>query len=318
MTVLRGAPATQGTPCWRCGAPAQPPVSAARGRFSSPAAAAAWRAEPRLPHRTLPLQSCWMARLCRLLQPRTSRRSLPRPQPRPRSRSPSSAASRTPRPARCHDDCPRRRSDGTHACAVATTPAPAISLRADSSNHSAASGISRTHAQFYLHGPAATPHCVCRSFGTARSRFRAAACRCPATAGIPVPCHATSAATASIHGTTAGENCSALRVSFRVSPSAGHREIPLQRVTLSNRYLVCLCVFAFHTPSTQWDYFVSRFICTATSMHTNRARRRRRRRRLEYDSCFNKYRTDRELFCSCKCHPFDPNTKEFRKRTVPK
>ncbi|XP_054373044.1 uncharacterized protein LOC129046918 [Molothrus ater] len=163
-----------------------------------------------------------------------------------------SAASRTPHPARRHDDCPRRRSDGTHACAVATTPAPAISLHADSSNHSAASGISCTHAQFYLHGPAATLHCVRRSFGTARSRFRVAACCCPATAGIPVPCHPTSAATASVHSTTAGENCSALHVSFRVSPSAGHREIPLQRVTLSNRYLVCLRVFAFHTPSTQW------------------------------------------------------------------
>ncbi|XP_054373033.1 translation initiation factor IF-2-like [Molothrus ater] len=120
-----------------------------------------------------------------------------------------------------------------------------------SSNHSAASGISRTHAQFYL--PAATPHCVCRSFGTARSRFRFAACRCPATAGIPVPCHATYATTVFIHGTTAGKNCSALHVSFRISPSAGHREIPLQHVTVHNRYLVCLCVFAFHTPSTQAD-----------------------------------------------------------------
>ncbi|XP_071298188.1 uncharacterized protein [Agelaius tricolor] len=184
-----------------------------------------------------------MAWLRCLLQPWVSRCSLPRPQPQPHSRS--SAASRTPRPACHHDDCPRCRSDGTHACAVATTPAPVISVRADSSNHSASSGISCTHAQFYLHGPAATPHCVSHSFDTAWSRFRAAACRCPATAGIPVPCHATSAATASIHGTTAGENCSTLHVSFRISPSAGHREIPLQRVTLSNRYLVCLRIFAF-------------------------------------------------------------------------
>ncbi|XP_077035486.1 uncharacterized protein LOC129118988 isoform X1 [Agelaius phoeniceus] len=160
------------------------------------------------------------------LQPWASQRFLPRLQPQSRSRS--STASHTPRPARRHDDCLRCSSDGTHACAVATTPAPMISLRADSSNHSAASGISCTHAQFYLHGPAATPHCFCRSFGTARSWFRAAACRCPATAGIPVPCHTTSAATVSIHGTTAGENCSALHVSFCVSPSAGHREIPLQ------------------------------------------------------------------------------------------
>ncbi|XP_066416664.1 uncharacterized protein [Molothrus aeneus] len=165
-----------------------------------------------------------MAWLCRLLQPRTSRCSLTRPQPQPRSRS--SAASRTPRPARRHDDCPHCGSDGTHACAVATTPAPAISLRADSWNHSAASGISHTHAQFYLHGPAANPHCVHHSFGTARSRFRAAACRCPATAGIPVPFHATSATTVFIHSTTAGENCSALHVSLRASQKAAQRSNP--------------------------------------------------------------------------------------------
>nr|XP_054510027.1 uncharacterized protein LOC129134398 [Agelaius phoeniceus] len=74
--------------------------------------------------------------------------------------------------------------------------AAAISLRAASSNHSAASGICRAHARFYLHVPTApAPPLLPRSFGAAWSRFRAAsaavrpqpAAPCPGTPLPPPP-----------------------------------------------------------------------------------------------------------------------------------
>ncbi|XP_071304913.1 basic proline-rich protein-like [Agelaius tricolor] len=93
----------------------------------------------------------------RLLRPRPSRRSPPRPRPQPRLPWPQP---RLPLP---QPRLPLPQLRHRHPPTLRQPPAPAISLRAASSNHSAASGISRTHAQFYLHGPAATPHCSGRS-----------------------------------------------------------------------------------------------------------------------------------------------------------
>lgn len=177
------------------------------------------RAELFPPHRSLPLPSCWIAWLCHLLQPRPAHCSLPRPQPQPRLSFPQ---------LRRHLHClpamtpsPRCCSDPTHACAVAATPTAAISLCA--LTQAQRSFWDQPHACSIVSPrppPCHPPLLWLQLWYSPVPVPSRCSCR-PATADMPVPCHATSTATRSVHGTTAGECCSASHVSFRVSASGG-------------------------------------------------------------------------------------------------
>ncbi|XP_077049001.1 uncharacterized protein LOC129134609 [Agelaius phoeniceus] len=165
-----------------------------------------------------PLQSCRVARLRRLLRPRPSRRCLPRPRPRPRSRFCGSATSRA-RPAMLAPSrCP---SAANHACAVATTPQQRYHSAPHPTTAPLPGSAARMRGSICTAPPPPPPAAAFPQFWCSPvpvpSRFR----RCPATAGIPVPGHAASAATGTLHGSTASENCSGLRVSFRVCAAAG-------------------------------------------------------------------------------------------------